>query len=215
MRSPGKAKREPRDVIFRKSGLIGNVCFSLVLIGSGAHAGGRRAPKDDQEELGWYLWGKTLRKREHRMRKNTDVYFCIDGFLPSFFAVFHILAFIRIPYVILTISRFWVQKRWFVGPPWAPNLEAKIDQKSIKNRRRFWHRFFDDFLGFWVHFGLHLGLLFEPFLVLFSSEGPLGAKSAIFTKTHVFTWFLMILRVSGDQNVIIVGLGGGFFDVPK
>ena len=72
-RSPGEAKREPRDVILRKSGLIRNVCFSLVLIGSGAHGGGRRAPKDDQEELGWYLWGQTLRKREHRIRKNTDV----------------------------------------------------------------------------------------------------------------------------------------------
>ena len=60
---PGKAKREPRDVIFRKSGLIGNVCFSLVLIGSGAHGRGRRAPKGDQEELGCHLWGGSASKK--------------------------------------------------------------------------------------------------------------------------------------------------------
>ena len=62
--APGKAKREPRDVIFRKSGLIGNVCFLLVLIGSGAHGRGRRAPKEDQEELGCHLWGGSASKKE-------------------------------------------------------------------------------------------------------------------------------------------------------
>ena len=81
MRSPGKAKREPRDVICRKSGLIGNVCFSLVLIGSGAHGRGRRAPKGDQEELGCHLWGGSASKKgaqsENKYRFLAVVVFCV------------------------------------------------------------------------------------------------------------------------------------------
>jgi hypothetical protein len=90
--APGKAKREPRDVIFRKSGLIGNVCFLLVLIGSGAHGRGRRAPKGDQEELGCHLWGGSASKKgaqsETKYRFLVVVVFCVFFVFVCFFIVF-------------------------------------------------------------------------------------------------------------------------------
>ena len=99
--------------------------------------------------------------------------------------------------------------------PGAPNLEAKIDQKSIKNQRRFWHRFVDDVYGFLDHFGLHFGFIFEHFWYFFDPKGR-SERKVRFSREPMFSCrFLMILRVSGDQNVIIVGLGGGFFDVQK
>ena len=91
-RSPGEAIREPRDVILRKSGLIRNVCFSLVLIGSGAHGRGRRAPKGDQEELGCHLWGGSASRKgahsETKYRLLVVVVFLCFSFFFCFFLVF-------------------------------------------------------------------------------------------------------------------------------
>ena len=72
-----------------------------------------------------------------------------------------------------------------------------------------------DSIGFDVRFLCHFGVIWESFLELFRSEGALGAKNAIFTKTYVFLWFLMNSEVRGVQHGIMFGPGGNFFDVQK
>ena len=79
------------------------------------------------------------------------------------------------------IHPFWTQK-------WSQN-GAKVVNKWSRNRHRFWHRFFNDFYRFWYHFGLHFEVILGSFLEIFRSEGALGAKNVIFTKTLRFLSF--------------------------
>ena len=92
-------------------------------------------------------------------------------------------------------------KTRFAGPPGAPKLGAKIDQKSIKNRSQTQQIFqslcWSILEPSWGRFSRILGSKMEPKLIQNRSQERSWSKRENVKKTFVFTVFLSI---RGAQN---------------